>query len=233
MGCNLRAVCQSFVKVVMAHLLHCAFPQIVMILSLLGFADCVNFSNVDKQCRDSFRRSGVTNVVLEIGEKATIKEVKEEVERWKDRGYVCIYVKFARDWNQSVDDLPGGITRITFGYCFIQPVDALPIRLTHLTFANDFNQTVNELPAHITQITFGYCFNQPVDHLPPQVTHITFGSSFNQPADELPDSITHLTFGRSFNQTMNKLPSSIINLCFGYSFRKSANRLPDSITYLT
>merc|ERR1711865_1326974 len=187
MGCNLRAVCQSFVKVVMAHLLHCAFPQIVMILSLLGFADCVNFSNVDKQCRDLFRRSGVTNVVLEIGEKATIKEVKEEVERWKDRGYVCIYVKFARDWNQSVDELPGGITRITFGYCFIQPVGELPLRITHITFGSSFNQSVNELPDSIT--------------------HVTFGCSFNQSVDELPDSITHLTFGRSFNQTMNKLPS--------------------------
>merc|ERR1711865_571362 len=177
MGCNLRAVCQSFVKVVMTHLLHCAFPQIVMILSLLGFADCVNFSNVDKQCRDSFRRSGVTNVVLEIGEKATIKEVKEEVERWKDRGYVCICVKFARNWNESVDDLPSGITRITFGYCFIAPVDRLPPR--------------------VARITFGASFNQSVDRLPPGVTHITFGASFNRSVNHLPIRLTHLGFGRS------------------------------------
>merc|ERR1711865_1108691 len=221
MGCNLRAVCQSFVKVVMAHLLHCAFPQIVMILSLLGFADCVNFSNVDKQCRDSFRRSGVTNVVLEIREKATIKEVKEEVERWKDRGYVCIYVKFARDWNQSVDDLPGGITRITFGYCFIQPVDELPAHITQITFGYCFDRPVDALPIRLTHLTFANDFNQTVNHLPPQVTHITFGSSFNQSVNELPDSITHVTFGRSFNQSVDELPDSITHLCFGYSFNQT------------
>merc|ERR1712028_108833 len=189
MGCNLRAVCQSFVKVVMAHLLHCAFPQIVMILSLLGFADCVNFSNVDKQCRDSFRRSGVTNVVLEIGEKATIKVVKEEVERWKDRGYVCICVKFARNWNESVDDLPVGITHLTFGDCFSHSVNALPRSITHLEF--------------------GCCFNQPVDRLPPGVTHITFGASFNRSVNHLPIRLTHLTFGSDFNQTVNELPAHI------------------------
>jgi FNIP Repeat len=56
---------------------------------------------------------------------------------------------------------------------FNQPVDKLPLTLTHFTTGTDFNLPVDNLPHSLTHLTSGHYFNQPVDTLPPTLTHLT------------------------------------------------------------
>jgi hypothetical protein len=95
---------------------------------------------------------------------------------------------------------------------FNQPVDNLPLSLTHLTFGFNFNQSVDKLPLSLTHLYFGCWFNQPVDNLPTNLTYLFFSDDFNQPVDNLPLSLTHLTFGFNFNQSVDNLPENIIVL---------------------
>jgi hypothetical protein len=71
---------------------------------------------------------------------------------------------------------------------------AIPAGVTHLTFGPDFNQPVEAgvLPAGLTHLTFGMLFNQPipVGVLRAGLTHLTFGDVFNRPG-VLPDTLTH------------------------------------------
>lgn len=74
-----------------------------------------------------------------------------------------------------------------------QPVDNLPLSLTHLEFGYSFNHTVENLPSSLTHLTFGVSFNQSIDNLPSSLTHLKFYgegrhekySEFNQSVDKL------------------------------------------------
>jgi len=82
-------------------------------------------------------------------------------------------------FNQLIDDLPNGLTYLSFGYNFNQKVDNLPTNLIHLTFGNLFNKEVDNLPSSLTHLTFGHSFNKKVDNLPKKLIHLTFGTFFN------------------------------------------------------
>ncbi len=127
-----------------------------------------------------------------------------------------------------------GITHLTFGNNFNQPVNNLPLGITHLTFDGAFNQSVNNLPLGVTHLSFGFQFNQPVDCLPPSITHLTFGCNFNQSVNNLSQFITHLRFGLHFAQSVTNLPPSLIFLQFGSSMELDTFvcKLPKSLIYL-
>jgi len=67
-----------------------------------------------------------------------------------------------------------------------------------------FNQPINNLPISITHLTLGWFFNQPINNLPNSITNLTLNHNFNQPINDLPNSITHLILGHDFNQPINK-----------------------------
>jgi len=159
-----------------------------------------------------------------------------ELNKLKTINHNITQLKFDIDFNDIVtcDNLPNGITHLTFGEFFNQPVDKLPDSITHLTFGEFFDQPVDKLPASITHLTFGEFFDQPVDKLPTSITHLTLGYEFNKPINNLPNSITHLTLGNDFNKPINNLPNGIIYLKFGWWFKQliNKNNLPSNLKYL-
>jgi FNIP Repeat len=96
---------------------------------------------------------------------------------------------------------------------FNQPVDKLPLTLTHLTTGDNFNQPVDKLPLILTHLTTGFYFNQPVDKLPPTLTHLTTGRQFNQPVDKLPSTLTSQLDLISNNQLINFHPLFLTLSC--------------------
>ena len=84
------------------------------------------------------------------------------------------------------------------GYDYNQIVNNLPEGITHLTFGKNYNQSLQKLPKSIIDITFGEKFNQPLINLPDGLKKISFYwlSLFNQriSAGSLPDNITSITF---------------------------------------
>ena len=72
-------------------------------------------------------------------------------------------------FNQSVDNLPKKLKKITLGYHFNQPVDNLPTGLQRLTFGNEFNQQLDNLPIGLQSLTISKKYNHPLNNLPTSV----------------------------------------------------------------
>lgn len=129
------------------------------------------------------------------------------------------------------NQLPGSIVDGT-----VYTADQLNLKgLTHLTFGYHFNQPVDKLDLKdITHLSFGHCFNHPVDKLDlKSVTHLSFGHSFNQPLDNLNlKNVTHLSFS---NHPINNIDlKGVTHLSFGPDFNGSLEHLDLSkITHLT
>jgi FNIP Repeat len=64
-----------------------------------------------------------------------------------------------------INFLPHSLNLIT-GDEFNQPIDELPLTLTHLTTGEYFNQSVDKLPPKLTHLTVEYNFDRTVDRLP-------------------------------------------------------------------
>ena len=132
------------------------------------------------------------NIIIELFDKEMMLiDLNEEI---KDENIFVVFnvqkkIEFKDAFRRPVDDLPEGITHLTFGTCFNQPVDNLPEGITHLSFGYHFNHLVDNLPECITHLTFGNNFNQPVDNLPEGITHLTFGYLFNHPVDSIPKTV--------------------------------------------
>ena len=108
------------------------------------------------------------------------------------------WVVFNKRFNQKlIPDIIEFLSKhqkVKFGKDFNQFVDNLPNSLTHLKLGVDFNQPVNNLPNSLTHLKFGKDFNQPVDNLPESLTHLELEQfSFNKPLNNLPNSIIKLT----------------------------------------
>jgi hypothetical protein len=120
-----------------------------------------------------------------------------------------VFIEKFNKFNQSVDNLPKELKKITFGYHFNHPVDNLPTGLQRLTFGCNFNQPVDNLPIGLKRLTFSHNFNQPVDNLPSGLQRLTFGYEFNQPLDNLPSGLQSLTLSKTYNKPLNNLPASV------------------------
>jgi hypothetical protein len=140
------------------------------------------------------------------------------------------YTDFSK-FNQPVDNLPISLTHLTFGMYFNQPVDNLPKNLTYLKFGHSFNQPVDNLPENLTYLEFWYDFNQPVDNLPKKITHLIFGGSFNQPVNNLPDSI-HILELYCYNNNNFIIPKNVKEL-YIYNYNSLINNLPEYIEKIT
>ncbi len=57
-------------------------------------------------------------------------------------------------------------------HSFNQPVDNLPLSLTHLTFGFNFNQKLNNLPLSLTHLEVNFMFSHKLDNLPPTIKEI-------------------------------------------------------------
>ena len=157
---------------------------------------------------------------------------------------IITHLVLGGDFNQSIDLRNTSITSLHLNRSFDQPVDKLPKGLTKLTFDNKslFNQPVNALPDSIKTIVFGCGFNQPVDGLlPKSLVYLAFGHyslfnihHFDQSVDNLPDSIKYIYFGWAFNQSVDNLPKELTRLVFypGSLFDQSVCNLPEGLTEL-
>jgi len=65
--------------------------------------------------------------------------------------------------------------RDTFGPYFNEPVNCLPLNITHPTFGDSFNQAVDLLPSGIVHPYFGHSFQRSVDCLPLNLMDLSFG----------------------------------------------------------
>ena len=105
----------------------------------------------------------------------------------------------------------------------------LPTTIKCLTLRNDFNQPINHLPIGLTHL-IAYCsaFNQPINCLPNTITHLDLRCNFNQPINSLPDSIINLSLGIRFNQSIDYLPKSLSCLTLNCNYyNESINKLLD------
>lgn len=142
------------------------------------------------------------------------------------------------DYLDSLDHLCSGLTHLTLGKGFNEPVVKLPSSLIHLVLGANFNRPFalvfgeNDSPPSLTHITLDYFFNQPLTtggpfgttggpfgkNLPLSLTHLFLGYHFNQPfLDPLPLGLTHLTLGHCYNKPFGKgvLPSTLTHLVLG------------------
>ena len=145
----------------------------------------------------------------------------------------CRIIEFGIQFNQPICDyLPPRIEKIVFNEKFNkfnQSVDNLPKKLKKITLGYHFNQPVDNLPTGLQRLTFGCNFNHPVDNLPIGLKRLRFSHNFNQPVDNLPSGLQRLTFGYEFNQPLNNLPSGLQKLIISDTYNKPLNNLPASV----
>lgn len=67
-------------------------------------------------------------------------------------------VKFGKNFNQNVDDLPNSLVRVEFGSNFNQKIDKLLDNLTHLNLSESFlfNYKVEHLPSCCSYILINF-----------------------------------------------------------------------------
>lgn len=98
-------------------------------------------------------------------------------------------ISFDSEFNESVDNLPDGITHLTFRYFFNQSVDNLPSSLTHLILGHHFNQSIDNLPSSITHLTLNFRFNKPINNLPSSLSELTLDRTYSLPLDKVPSTV--------------------------------------------
>ena len=103
--------------------------------------------------------------------------------------------------------------------------------ITHLTFGYSFNQPVDHLPASVTSLGFGHSFNRPVEHLPAGIAFLGFCDRFNQSVEHLPAGITRLSLGRAFKHSLGKLPMALTFLIVARIFQ-CPDGLPENLTIM-
>ena len=126
------------------------------------------------------------------------------------------------EFTSTVGSLPNGLTYLSFGPYFDQPVDHLPPFLRQLQFGKYFNQPVDHLPSSLTKLTFDSkdgVFNHPLNALPPHLLDITLAYKFNHPIDSLPSSLTSLDLSTKFTRSVNKLPPLLTKLHIHNAYR--------------
>jgi hypothetical protein len=125
----------------------------------------------------------------------------------------CKIIEFGIKFNQSICyNLPSVIEKIVFiekFNKFNQSANNLPKELKKITFGYNFNQSVDNLPTGLLRLTFGCNFNQPVDNLPTGLQRLTFGYNFNQLVDNLPTGLQRLILSETYNKPLNNLPTSV------------------------
>ena len=125
----------------------------------------------------------------------------------------CRIIEFGIQFNQPICDyLPPRIEKIVFNEKFNkfnQSVNNLPKELKKITFGYHFNQPVDNLPTGLQRLTFGCNFNQPVDNLPTGLQRLTFGNEFNQQLDNLSIGLQSFTISKKYNHPLNNLPASV------------------------
>ncbi|GAM21822.1 hypothetical protein SAMD00019534_049970 [Acytostelium subglobosum LB1] len=146
------------------------------------------------------------------------------------------------DSEESLDDIPPSILRLTFGSKFnrfIRP-GVLPEHLTHLTFGHRFNRPIlpDAFPPTVRVLEFGYRFNSvlPMGAIPPSVTKLSFGHDFNQSLVNLPTGITQLKLDYEYARplTPGSLPPALIHLRIlsGHNFEVAVGSFPNGLQHL-
>lgn len=131
------------------------------------------------------------------------------------------------------ENLPNGITHLTFGWYFSQPVDCLPNTLTHLIFGVNFNCPVDNLPESLLCLYLGFNFTGSVDSLPKNLTNLTLSYAFNNTVNSLPKSLISITFLEMFNQSIDNLPNSVKIISMSGGFNRQVLKYPDSLEELS
>jgi hypothetical protein len=112
-------------------------------------------------------------------------------------------VQFDNNFNSNIDWLPNGITDISLGMAFNQPLENLPFTTKRIKIRN---------------YNIGYVyFNQPIDNLPNSLEEFTIehGIKFNQQLDNLPTNLKYLHItSLELMQSINNLPNSLEQICF-------------------
>lgn len=91
-------------------------------------------------------------------------------------------VKFGKEFNQSLDNLPDGVIEIEFvrDSIFNQKLDNLPQSLKILILNNSFNQPLDFLPNNLEKLYICYNYSNSLLNLPTGLKSIGFtNKSFN------------------------------------------------------
>ncbi len=145
-------------------------------------------------------------------------------------------LKLNDSWNDEINDLPHGLTQLTFGHNFNKSIypGNLHQDLRTLNLGLNFDQFIipGSLPQSITSLGFGMFYDKPISSntLPHSITKLNFGTFFNHSLvpDVLPKSLINLIFGDSYNQLFepNVLPESLKSLSVGENYDKPLFCLP-------
>eukprot|EP01112_Ceratiomyxa_fruticulosa_P020507 TRINITY_DN699_c0_g1_i3.p1 TRINITY_DN699_c0_g1~~TRINITY_DN699_c0_g1_i3.p1 ORF type:complete len:462 (-),score=70.84 TRINITY_DN699_c0_g1_i3:216-1601(-) len=115
------------------------------------------------------------------------------------------YIRFGDRFNCPVDGfLPPSLKKLVLSEDFNQSVNDLPKGLTHLSFETinltntAFNQPLNNLPSSLTHLTVGTGFNQLLTNLPPKLEYLAIGYAFKylkESSPHLPATLKTLMVG--------------------------------------
>ncbi len=131
--------------------------------------------------------------------------------------------------NIPVDNLPESIRYLTLEN-FNLTVNNLPRGVKKITFGSGFNKSVDNLPVELEDLDLGYNFNQLVDNLPPNLKSLRLGPRFNKKITSLPNSIEYISFDSPYPFSLDCLPNtikiiefSLFNYGWTYDFNNYVN----------
>lgn len=123
-------------------------------------------------------------------------------------------VKFKKDFNKSIGNLPNTITTIVLGNKFNQPIDGiLPPNLVNLTLGFYFNKPITIFPKNLKRLCFGTKFNGSYKNLPKKLKYLKmFIIKPDILVEKLPNSIECLSIFCFCNINIRSLPRNIKKL---------------------
>ena len=156
----------------------------------------------------------------------TLKDIDENIypELFVTDEKVCKLTKniSGSKFNQTTDNIPEFIKKITFGQNFVQSVDNLSSNITHLSFtpSSIFNNTIENLPCLLTHLVLGNKFDQSINNLPQKLNYLVLGQNFSQLINNIPHSIEYLVLHEKYNLITNKFPSNLKTIICNKEFAK-------------
>lgn len=142
------------------------------------------------------------------------------------------------NYNSTLPDLPDTIKIIIFGD---RDIDFVNIYEKNCDFDSSqnikFNQPLDNLPINLTHLIFfnNSDFSQSLDYLPKNLKYLAIGNSYNKPLNNLPENLIYLYFKNySYDYDFNHLPSKFdlrlefSDTTFLYSLYNSPNENNDN-----
>ncbi len=121
-------------------------------------------------------------------------------------------IVFGDNFNHLLKDkLPDGLTHLTLGFFFKQPLIGLPSTLIYLELNGQYNQELPVMPATLRYLRLGFNFNQSIDNsLNDNLHTLILGSGFKVMVTKLPPKLKKLEIYHSVHPSIMKvLPNEL------------------------